>query len=208
MKTALTTAALILLVGCSSTAPDRSARAASSLDAIQKNSARARGEIDAVLASLDTLLNAPADKLRDSYDRYADHVKKMNDYAQAIRENDADLKENGDDYLNQWKKTASGVSDPELRAIAQQRQNEIADKGRGVRADLSAASQSFAAFLRDIGDIRKVIGNDLTPTGQASVRNTALAQSVQQEGSEVKDALMRAEQSVAGLRAEITPTGK
>ncbi|MEO8217630.1 MAG: hypothetical protein ABI718_11160 [Acidobacteriota bacterium] len=208
MKIASLTAALILVIGCSSTAPDRSAKAASSLEAVQKNSARARTEIDAVLSSLDTLLNAPADKLRDSYDRYADHVKKMNDYAQAIRENDADFKANGDEYLNQWKKTASGVSDPELRAIAQQRQNEVADKGRNVRMMISGASQSFAGFLKDIGDIRKVIGNDLTPTGQDSVRNTSLAQSVQQEGADVKDALRRAEQSVSDLRSEITPTGK
>ncbi len=73
---------------------------------------------------------------------------------------------------------------------------------------ISGASQSFAAFLKDIGDIRKVIGNDLTPTGQDSVRNTSLAQTVRQEGADVKDALMRAEQSVSDLRSEITPTGK
>jgi len=175
---------------------------------MQQNSEQARKQIDAVLSSLDTLLNASPGKLREAFDRYNGAVKRMNDYAEKIRENDSDLKKNGAAYLDQWKETASGVSDPELRAIAQDRQNEIADKGRSVRTTITTASESFAAFLRDIGDIRKVIGNDLTPTGQDSVKNTQLVQNVELEGAKVKDALQNAERAVSDLRSQITPTGR
>ena len=199
---------LVLIAGCATSKPDRSARAASTLESMQQNSMKARLQIDAVLSSLDGLLNASPDRLRKAYDRYDGDVKKMKDYADAIRENDADLQKNGKAYLNQWQKDASSVSNPELRALAEQRQSEIAEKTRSMKSTISTASQSFAGFLRDIDDIHKVIGNDLTPTGQASVKNTVLAQTVQQEGAQVKAAIQNAEQSIADVRAQITPNAK
>ncbi len=208
MKKAGLTVALLLVVGCATSAPDRSARAASTLEEMQQNSMKARLQIDAVLSSLEGLLNAEPDRLRKAYDRYDGDVKKMKDYANAIRENNADLQKNGSAYLNQWQKDASSVSNAELRALAEQRQNEIADKTRSMKSTISTAAQSFAGFLRDIDDIHKVISNDLTPTGQASVKNTALAQTVQQEGAQVKTAIQNAEQSIADVRARITPTAK
>ncbi len=205
MKIALT---LLLIAGCATSAPDRSARTASTLDAMQQNTMKARMQVDSVSASLDTLLNAQPDQLRKAFDRYDADVKKMNDYASAIRDNDSDLQKNGATYLNQWQKDASTVSNAELRTLAEQRQNEIAEKSRGMKSTLGAASQSFNAYLRDINDIRKVIGNDLTPTGQNSVKNTTVAQTAAQEGAQVKSSLQSAEQAITDLRAQITPTAK
>ena len=201
-------ATLLLVAGCATSAPDRSARAASSLEVMQQNSMKARTQIDAVLSSLDALLMAEPDRLRKAYDRYDADVKKMKDYANAIRENDADLRKNGKKYLSQWQKDASSVSNPELRAIAEQRQREIAGKTNSMRSTISAAAESFAGFLRDMDDIHKVIGNDLTPTGQASVKSTSLAQTVRQEGEQVKFAIQNAEQAISDVRMQITPGEK
>jgi len=195
-----------MLVACATSAPDRAARAASSLDVMQQNSAKARGQIDTVLASLDALLDAPADRLRETYDRYDKGVKQMNEYADAIRENDRDLRKNGNTYLAQWQRDASDVSDPELRAIAEQRRRQIAESFQAMRTTLTSTAGSFEAFLRDINDIKKVIGNDLTPTGQASVKQTAVAQSARSEGARVKSAIYESEQAIDRLRSQITPT--
>jgi hypothetical protein len=194
-----------MFVACATSAPDRAAKAASSLDVMQQNSAKARGQIDTVLASLDTLLNAPADRLRDAYDRYDKDVKKMNEYADAIRENDRDLRKNGNTYLSQWQRDSSKVSDPELRALAEQRRDQVAQSSQSMRATLTSAAGSFEAFLRDINDIHKVIGNDLTPAGQANVKQTTVAQTAQSEGARVKIAIQDAEQAIESLRSQIAP---
>jgi hypothetical protein len=205
MKRAASAAVLLVFVACASSAPDRAAKAASSLDVMHQNSAKARAQIDTVLSSLDTMLNAPAGDLREKYDRYDKDVKKMNEYADAIRENDTDLRKNGNTYLARWQHDASNVKDPELRALAEQRRAEIERSSQGMRSTLTSAAGSFEAFLRDINDIRKVIGNDLTPTGQASVRQTAVAQTAQSEGARVKIAIRDAEQAIESLRSQITP---
>jgi FtsZ-binding cell division protein ZapB len=195
-----------MFVACATSAPDRAARTASSLDVMQQNSAKARAQIDTVLVSLDTLLNAPADRLRETYDRYDKDVKKMNQYADAIRENDTDLRKNGNTYLAQWQRDSSKVSDPELRALAEQRRDQVARSSQSMRSTLTSAAGSFEAFLRDINDIHKVIGNDLTLAGQANVRQTTVVQTAQSEGARVKIAIHDAEQAIDSLRSQITPT--
>lgn len=206
MKRAAPAAILLMFVACATSAPDRAVKAASSLDVMQQNSSKARGQIDTVLASLETLLDAPADRLRETYDRYDKDVNQMNRYADAIRENDRDLRKNGNTYLAQWQRDASDVSDPELRAIAEQRRRQTAESTEAMRTTLTSTAASFEAFLRDINDIQKVIGNDLTPTGQANVKHTAVAQSAQSEGARVKSSIYDSEQAIDRLRSQITPT--
>ncbi len=206
MKKAASAIVVLLFVACATSAPDRAAKAASSLDVMQQNSSKARAQIDTVLASLDTLLNAPSDRLREAYDRYDRDVQKMNEYADAIRENDTDLRKNGNTYLSQWQRDASNISDPELRAVAEERRNQIAQSSQSMRSTVTSSVSSFEAFLRNINDIKKVIGNDLTPTGQAGVKQTTVAQTAATEGERAKAAIRDAEQAIDSLRSQITPT--
>jgi hypothetical protein len=197
---------MLTFAACATSTPDRAVKAASSLEVMHGNSAKARTQIDTVLASLDTMLHASPDQLRETYDRYQSDVKQMNGYAADMRENDADLRANGNAYLAQWQRDASKVSDPELRALADQRRNQIARSSEEMRSKVTVAAGSFAAFLRDINDIQKVIGNDLTPVGQSQVKNTTVAQTANSEGLRVKAAVHHAEQAIETFRAQITPS--
>jgi hypothetical protein len=196
---------MLTFAACATSTPDRAVKAASSLDVMHGNSSKARAQIDTVLASLDTVLNASPDDLRAAYDRYDKDVKQMNGYAADMRENDADLRTNGNAYLAQWQRDASNVSDPELRALADQRRHEIARSSEAMRSKVTLAAGSFAAFLRDINDIQKVLGNDLTPVGQRNVKDTTVAQTASTEGLRVKAAVYDAEQAIEGFRSQITP---
>jgi hypothetical protein len=196
---------MLTFAACATSTPDRAVKAASSLDVMQSNSSKARAQIDTVLTSLDAMLNASPDHLRESYDRYDKDVKQMNAYAADMRENDADLRSNGNAYLAQWRRDASNVSDPELRALAEQRRDQITRSSEEMRSKVTLAAGSFAAFLRDINDIKKVIGNDLTPVGQRNVKDTAVVQTANTEGLRVKNAVHIAEQAIEGFRVQIMP---
>jgi hypothetical protein len=205
LKIATAVLAIATFAACASSTPDRAVKAASSLEVMQGNSSKARAQIDTVLTSLDSLLNASPERLRETYDRYDKDVKQMNAYAADMRENDADLRTNGNSYLKQWQRDASNVSDPELRAASEQRRDRIVRSSQDMRTTVTEAAGSFAAFLRDINDIHKVIGNDLTPAGQSSVKRTTVAQTARNEGARVKIAVQRAEDAIAGVRTQITP---
>ena len=197
---------MFTFAACATSTSDRAVKAASSLQVMQDNSSKARAQIDTVLSSLDVLMEAPADRLRETYDRYDKDVKQMNEYAGHMRENDADLRKNGNTYLAQWQRDASNVADPELRALSEQRREEIVRASQNMRSTVTEAAGSFAAFLRDINDIKKVMGNDLTATGQSDVRRTTVAQTARSEGARVKTMVHRAEQAIEGFRSQITPS--
>lgn len=197
---------MFTLAACATSTPDRAVKAASSLQVMQDNSSKARAQIDTVLSSLDVLMEAPADRLRETYDRYNKDVKQMNEYAAHMRENDADLRKNGDTYLAKWQRDASNVSDPELRALSQERHDQIVRSSKDMRSTVTEAAGSFEAFLRDINDIQKVMGNDLTATGQSNVQRTNVAQTARSEGARVKAMVQRAEQAIEGFRSQITPS--
>ena len=197
---------MFTFAACATSTPDRAVKAASSLQVMQDNSSKARAQIDTVLSSLDVLMEAPADRLRETYDRYDKDVKQMNEYAGHMRENDADLRKNGNTYLAQWQRDASNVADPELRALSEQRREEIVRSSQSMRSTVTEAAGSFEAFLRDINDIKKVMGNDLTATGQSDVRRTTVAQTARSEGARVKTMVHRAEQAIEGFRSQITPS--
>jgi hypothetical protein len=206
MKNVVAVFAMIMLAACATSTPDRAVKAASSLQVMQDNSSKARAQIDTVLSSLDVLMEAPADRLRETYDRYDKDVRQMNEYADDMRENDADLRTNGNDYLAHWQRDTSNVQDPELRAVSEQRRDEIVRSSQNMRSTVTEAAGSFDAFLRDINDIKKVMGNDLTLTGQSDVRRTTVAQTAHSEGARVKTMVHRAEQAIEGFRSQITPS--
>ncbi len=98
------------------------------------------------------------------------------------------------------------MADPELRALSEQRREEIVRSSQNMRSTVTEAAGSFDAFLRDINDIKKVMGNDLTATGQTDVRRTTVAQTARSEGTRVKAMVHRAEQANEGFRSQITPS--
>ncbi len=205
MKFAAALLTIVTLTACASGTPDRAVKAASSLEVMQSNSSMARAQIDTVLGSLDTLLNAPAENLRETFDKYESDVRQMNTYADRMRENDADLRTNGDAYLAQWQRDASNVSDPELRELARDRSTQIGHSSEDMRSTVTDAAVSFEAFLSNLNDIRKVLGNDLTLTGQETIKRTEVVQTVKWEGARVKTAVQRAETAIEGFRSQITP---
>ena len=74
------------------------------------------------------------------------------------------------------------------------------------------ANVQLNAVIRRVGETeewggayQKVIGNDLTPVGQRSVKDTTVAQTANTEGLRVKAAVHTAEQAIESFRAQITP---
>lgn len=206
MKNAAAVLAMFTLAACATSTPDHAVKAASSLQVMQDNSAKARAQIDTVLSSLDMLMDAPADRLRETYDRYDKDVKQMNEYAGHMRENDADLRTNGNTYLAEWQRDTSKLSDPELRTLSEDRRAEIVRSSENMRSTVTEAAGSFDAFLSNINDIRNVMGNDLTATGQSDLRRTDVARNAWSEGTRVKAMVQRAERAIEGFRSQITPS--
>jgi len=166
----------------------------------------ARARVDTTLASLNNLVSAPPQSLRAAYDAYARDLLALDKSATSIHNSNDTLKNQTADYFTSWKKETAKVSSPELQAIADQRRQVVREQYERLRTSYGAASAATDTLLKDLHDIRSVIGNDLTEATQSKVRGTSVVQSAANDGARVQSALDAALADTQAFRQELSPT--
>ncbi|HEX7044288.1 MAG TPA: DUF2959 family protein [Burkholderiales bacterium] len=200
-------AALIgaLAVSCSTTAPERQEATASSLVELRDTVASARGQLETTLGALIALMHASPNKVQQAYNNYSTNVSAMTQYASRLEQGSRDVDRLGSNWLDSWRRSQQQVTDPELRQITQQRQQEVSTRLDNIEHSLLAARQSFGPFVRNLQDIQKVVGNDLTPHGLAAVGQSDVAQNATENGRAVGMALDTALSDLEAVIQAIAP---
>lgn len=200
--------ALILgIIGCSSSGPSRSAKTVDTMEDTHQSLAKVRRQIDQTLSSLGNVMQAGPGDLRSSFSRYTKDVDKLKGDAETTKKHFKSMKSKNETYLKEWEKEKSQVRDPELRRIGDARRSEAKASLDRVVDSLNVATDTFGPFLSNLVDVQKVLGNDLTPTGQAMVANTAVVQSSRDNGARVAQNIDVALASLSDVARQISPTG-
>ncbi len=205
---ALGGSALVLgFVACASSGPSRSAKAVGTMEETHAGLTEVRIQVDKTLASLRDVMSAGPDQLRPSFTKYSKNVDRLKADAAQTKKRFRDMREKRNDYLLAWEKEQGGVRDAELRQLGQTRRTEVkANLDRAVEA-LNVASETFDPLLSDLGDVQKVLGNDLTPAGQSLVANTAVVQGSNEKGNRVEESIDIALASLANVASQLSSTG-
>ena len=173
------------LVACASTGPSRSAKTVDTMNDTRAGLSKVRSQIDQTLTSLGDLMSASPEKLRASFSRYSKDVDTLRTDAAQTTKRFQSMKTKRNDYLVAWRKEQGQVNDPELRELGDARRTEVRANLDRVVESLMVASDAFDPFLANLGDVQKVVGNDLTPEGQSRVVNTAVVKGANDKGARV-----------------------
>ena len=125
--------------------------------------------------------------------------------ATSIHNSNDELRNRTADYFANWKKDTAKVSNPELQAIADQRRQVVRDQYDRFRTSYAGASASLDTLLKDLHDLRSVIGNDLTEATQSHVRGTTVVQSAASDGSRAQSAIDGALAETRALIQQLAP---
>lgn len=177
------------LIACASSGPSRSAKAVETMDETRASLGKVRTQIDLTLTSLGELMNASPERLRPSFSKYSKDVDKLRADAEKTKKLFQNMKTKRNDYLVAWRKEQGHVNDPELRELGDARRTEVRANLDRVVESLTVASETFDPFLSNLGDVQKVLGNDLTPAGQSLVANTAVVQGANDKGARVAQSI-------------------
>jgi len=197
---------LLFALACSTAAPDRAVHTSETLSTMQEQVTVARARVDTTLASLNNLMSASPQSLRAAYDAYARDLLALDKSATSIHNSNDQLRNQTADYFTSWKKETAKVSSPELQAIADQRRQVVREQYERLRTSYAAASTATDTLLKDLHDIRSVIGNDLTDATQTKVRGTTVVQSATSDGARVQTALDAALSETRAFSQQIAPT--
>jgi len=198
--------ALLFAFACSTAAPDRAVRTSETLSSLQEQLTVARTRVDTTLGSLKNLTSTSPASLRAAYDAYARDLQALEKSATSIHNSNDELKNRTSDYFANWKKDTAKVSNPELQAIADQRRQVIREQCDRFRTSYAGASSSLDTLLKDLHDLRSVIGNDLTEATQNQVRGTTVVQSAASDGYRAQSAIVAALADTRAFSQQLSPT--
>jgi hypothetical protein len=77
-----------------------------------------------------------------------------------------------------------------------------------VVESLTVANETFDPFLNNLGDVQKVLGNDLTPAGQLLVANTAVVQGANDKGARVAQSIDVALAALSNVASQLSPRAR
>jgi hypothetical protein len=194
------------VVGCASTPVERKDATSSSMVEVRDSMVATRGQIDKTLASLNGLMGAPPDRLRDAYQQYAKDADKIAQQAATVDKESRLMRQRSDQWLMGWQKSQGDVSNPELKALSERRRAEALQRFQSMEASLAVAREEFAPFVANLQDVKKVVGNDLTPNSVAAVSATAVVQNANQHGTEAGRALDAAIADLQELTQTLAPS--
>jgi hypothetical protein len=195
------------LIACASSGPSRSAKAVESMEETHAGLTRVRAQIDQTLTSLGDLMSASPERLRPSFSKYSKDVDTLRADAVKTKKRFQSMKTKRNDYLAAWGKEQGQVRDPELRQLGDARRSEVRANLDRVIESLTVATETFDPFLNNLGDVQKVLGNDLTFAGQTLVANTAVAQGANDKGARVAQSIDVALAALSNVAGQISSKG-
>ena len=196
------------LIACASSGPSRSAKAVDTMEETHAGLTKVRTQIDQTLTSLGDLMNAGPERLRPSFSKYSKDVDRLRADAVQTKKRFQSMKTKRNDYIAVWGKEQGQVRDAELRQLGDARRSEVRANLDRMVESLTVATETFDPFLNNLGDVQKVLGNDLTAEGQSRVANTAVVQGANDKGARVAQSIDVALAALSNVAGQLSSTGK
>jgi hypothetical protein len=179
----------VWVAGCASTPVERKDAASSSLVELRDSMVATRAQIGKTLTSLTGLTIAAPGQLGAAYQEYAKDADKIAQQAVTVDKESRQMRLRSDEWLAGWQKSQTDVNNPELRALSEKRRAQALERFQNIDGSFAAAREAFVPFIANLQDIKKVVGNDLTPNSVAAVSGTAVVQNANQSGAAAARAL-------------------
>jgi hypothetical protein len=166
MKTMIGLIVLALLAGCSTTRQDRSAQAATSMSDLRKMLDRGAEQSVELVAATDKLSAASPSDIRKAYAQFSKGAQGLRSIAEDGKSLSASMKKRSNIYLSKWEKEIGSINDSDLRQMSRERQAALEQEFRKLAASMAGLGQTYNSFERNLSDIEKFVGNDLTVAGR------------------------------------------
>jgi chromosome segregation ATPase len=197
----------ILLVGCAQLkGPNSAARkTVASLADTRAEVVKGRNELSDVLVTLQAI-QKPDANLQAEFAKLKAQVKSAEAQRMTVYDRAEDMRARADEYSKKWQAEITEISDPELKATAQDRANRVRDRFGTIATLSNDAREAYDPFISNIKDIEKYLTADLTPVGVRAAK--ASFDKVQTAGDALNKKLDLLIEELNIVSARMSSTGK
>jgi F0F1-type ATP synthase membrane subunit b/b' len=122
-------------------------------------------EVDAAMIALDKVITTADTDPRKAFKEFDKAVPRVESAATKAKKRAEDMKARGQDYFKQWETELAGVTNPEIRALAEKRKAQLQAAFDNIKTTMEPAKEQFNPWLADLKDLQKYLSNDLTVGG-------------------------------------------
>jgi len=195
----------LLVSSCSSTGMERSEKAGTSMDNVQKDINEAVAQVTITDTSLQDLVMPGQSNVKKAFEKYSDNVSKMEKDGERLQGHIEKMHDQGKDYFEEWRTQGNAYANPEIAALSDQRRADLT----AVFAEISSSSVgikgNLKTYMSDIKEIQTYLSNDLTPKGVESI--SPVAQKAIADGDSLKTAVNPVLTALENAKAELKTGG-
>ncbi len=191
------------LVGCSTTRQERSKNASTSMRELNQLLSQAGTQTEKLQASVDKLVKAGPDDLRKAYEQFAKDAGTLRSLAGDARAQGKAMKKSSEAYFSSWEKELSQISNSDLKKMSKERQALLQGEYGDIAAAMSALGKAYTAYEKDLADMERFLGNDLTRAGSELAK--PFLTRLNQEADTVQSATRKAQAAISHLETVLKP---
>lgn len=199
-----TLAAAILMTACGTTSGYKQAdKTGAGIAEFREEIVNGKKAIDATMKSLTDVAATANSDPRKAFQQFSKDLSNLESTAAKVRKRGADMKEQGQAYFKKWEQELTTMTNPEIRALAEQQKAKLQSTFDSIRKYTEPLKAQFDPWMSDLKDLQKYLGNDLTISGVDAAKS--LFTKTTSEGLEVQKSMDALVAELNTVAATITP---
>ncbi len=169
----LTAAVLAGVCGCASPSYNQGDSAAQAAKATAAETGTTQAAIDAAMAALRDLVGTKEGDLKSKFETFSSATDKLSSSVASMQKKSDDVAARATAHLEKWEKDLADIKSEDIKANSRKRKASIDASVAKVKELAATAKGQSTPLLDGLGDIKKVLGTDLTQGGIGTVRDPA-----------------------------------
>lgn len=196
--------AALVFSGCGSTKGYKQAdKTGAGIASFRDEIGKGKVAIDATMKGLSDIASSANTDPRKAFEEFSKAVSNLESTANKIKSRAQSMREKGEAYFTQWEQELAQVTNPEIRALAEQRKAKLRETFESVRKYTEPLKAQFEPWMSNLKDLEKYLGNDLTIAGVDAAK--PLFTKTTEEGLEVQKSMDGLMAELNTIAATITP---
>lgn len=191
----------LLVTGCATTGIDRAEDTVNSIQEVDNEIKIASKQLDATSASLTALTTVGAADLKKAFDTYSDNLSKLDKQGNRVIKRVEEMKSQSSEHFSKWEKEAAAFTNPQIRALSEQRRNELVATYAQVPAAGAGIKENFLAYMTELKEIQQYLSTDLTPKGVVAI--TPVINNTAQKLSSLQESIKPLVTALEGIKTQM-----
>jgi hypothetical protein len=131
-----------------------------------------RDQLQTTVDSISALVSQKKGDLRPAYERFEAQVAKTQAGATATRARAQKMETEAATHFSAWRTELDTINNAKLKAKGVKRLETVEKSYNRVTKQIQEAAEKFDPYLSDLADMKKMLANDLSPSGVKALRGT------------------------------------